>query len=91
VKSSPQILQAGVGLAYAILSGQVRALTVPGSPVVLLDKDTKRRAEGILTRLVYTGAKAPQGIRQYDVYFKNASTVPYEPEKLSRFGVGVIC
>jgi hypothetical protein len=57
--------------------------------VVLLCKDTEKRAEGKLVKLVPTG-KTDNGIERYDVYFENIKMVPYKAERLNRNGVAVI-
>lgn len=88
-RSFHQILAAGVGPGYAIYRYEVSILTIPGSPVVLLCKYKKLRAEGILVDLVKT-TKTHNEIQRYDVHFKDAAPVPYKPEHLNRCGVAVI-
>jgi hypothetical protein len=90
-KSFETIFEDGLGPAHAISKKDVIKLT-RGSKVVLLRKtrNKERRAEGRLVELVDTGKTVPQGVRQYDVYFKDQKIVDYKPEKLNRFGVAVI-
>lgn len=88
-KSFEKVLGDGIGEGYAI--GQKYISKLPkGSNVVLLRKDRNRkRAEGILVKLVPT-TKTPQGIQRYDVHVEKWTKVPYKSEKLNRFGVAVI-
>ena len=89
-KSFEAVLADGIGKGYAISQEDTSRLP-PDSTVVLLRKDrNKRRVEGRLVKLVQTGRTTPQGIKQYDVHFKDRRVVIYKPERLNRFGVAVI-
>ena len=77
----------GRGKDYVIGKGNKSKLTIPGSPLVLLDKESKLRAEGVLVDLV-AKKKTPQ--QRYDVLFKDQKKVPYKPERLNHYGVAVI-
>lgn len=86
-------LQTGVGKRYAISQEEASAVT-SGSKVVMLRNDRKkRRVEGTLVELVKTNEKTSQGIRRYDVFFKDQVEVDYSykkpEEKLTRRGVKV--
>jgi len=90
-KNFEAVLADGVGKGYAIFQKDISKLP-PNSTVVLLRKDkNKRRAEGLLVKLVPITKKSPQGIQRYDVHIKNLTVVPYKPEKLNRYGVAVFC
>lgn len=89
-KSFEAVLEDGLGVGYAIFLGDISRLT-PGVKVVLLRKDKrKRRAEGILNRLIPTNIYTSQGIRRYDVKINGLAEVTYKPEPLNRFGVAII-
>lgn len=77
----------GIGKSYIIGKGNISKLTIPGSPLVLLDKESQLRAEGTLVKLVPT-VKTPQ--QHYDVHFEGQKMVPYKPESLNHYGVAVI-
>jgi len=77
----------GVGRGYVVGPANVNRLTIPGSPLVLLDKEAKLRAEGHLIRLA-RGARTPQ--QRYDVYFEGQRRVPYKPEILNHYGVALL-
>jgi hypothetical protein len=78
----------GIGKGYAIPSTQI-GLVAPKCKVVLLSKDQKRRAEGILVRLKPT-KKAGNGQQRYDVHVRGFKKVPYRPERLTRNGIAII-
>jgi len=83
------ILAGGVGPGYIIYKSDKSKLQIPGSTVVLLDNDLKRRAEGVLVKL-HPGAKAGNGQQRYDVHVAKWTVVPYQRQKLNRCGVAVI-
>lgn len=56
--------------------------------MVLLDKDSKLRAEGRLVTLSPAG-RAANGIPRYDVHTDGFTKVQYRPEALGRTGVAV--
>jgi hypothetical protein len=82
----------GIGIGYAISDTEhKKILEANDCIVVLLRKDnTKRRAEGHLTKLVPTG-KYIHRRRRYNVHFADQRMVPYKPEKLNHYGIAVIC
>ena len=90
-KSWEVYFKTGIGLGYAIPQKDITRLPT-GSKVVLLRQDkNEMRAEGSLVQLVYTGENTRQGIKRYDVHFKNQKVVPFKREDgLSRQGVAVI-
>jgi len=89
-KSFEQVLADGIGKGYAIYEEYISKLP-KGSKVVLLRKDrNKKRAEGILVRLVPTGRYTPQGMQRYDVHIKGLAEVSYKPEELNHCGVAII-
>lgn len=89
-QSFESTLSSCVGDGYAI-SKAYASILHPGSKIVLLRNDrNKSRAEGTLVKLVPTTNKTPQGIRRYDVHFRDPKVVPYKAERLNRFGVAVI-
>jgi hypothetical protein len=77
----------GVGKDYVIGKGNKSKLTIPGSRLVLLDKESKLRAEGTLIKLVPT-KKTPQ--QRYDVHFEDQKMVPYASVKLNYYGIAVL-
>jgi hypothetical protein len=87
-RSFEDVLASGVGDGYAI-PARLAALLSPGARVVLLCKDQRQRAEGVLERLRPTG-KTGSGMVRYEVTIRDLQTVPYEPEALGRTGVAVI-
>lgn len=86
-KSFQSILASGRGDGYAIASPLVSQI-VPGCPVVVLNKERARRAEGTLVRLEPT-SKTDSGMQRYNVWMKDLREVPYQPEALNRCGVAV--
>ena len=89
-KSFNAVLASGLGDAYIITP---REFTILGSSrsasVVVLDKDNKGRAEGVLVKLVPT-KKAKNGGQRYDVHIRDLKTVPYKSERLNRNGIAVM-
>jgi hypothetical protein len=85
---SPSLITSRVGDGYAITQNLFSKLS-PGCGVVLLCKDSEKRAEGTLVELVPTG-KTDNGIERYDVHFESMKMVPYKSERLNRNGVAVI-
>jgi hypothetical protein len=88
-------MQTGLGKGYAISKKDASKLVEGSTRVVILRNDlNKRRAEGILVRLIKTDRKTPQGILRYDIQFKDQKEVDYtyvKPvEKVDRHGVKVI-
>lgn len=81
-------LKSGVGDEYAIYPN-LRTRLNPGDCVVVLDKDRRLRAEGILVVLI-PRSRTENGIQRYDVHIKNLKPVPYKPESLNRCGISVI-
>ncbi len=86
-KSFEGILATGVGSGYAIASTLAGKLK-PGSPVVLLNKDRRLRAEGTLVRLEPKG-RTGSGMQRYDVWIRDLQQTDYRPEALNRCGVAV--
>jgi len=79
-------LKTGIRKGYVIGKKGVSKLP-PGSTVVLLDKESKLRAEGSFVKLVPT-KKTPQ--QRYDVHIENLTTAPYKPDSLNHYGVAVL-
>jgi hypothetical protein len=77
-----------VGDRYAIDRNSYRQLD-SGCDVVLLDKDTKRRAEGTLVRLEEAGS-TETGMLRYNVHIENLRMMQYKPERLTRCGIAVM-
>jgi hypothetical protein len=89
-KSFAQVMSSNVGNGYAIFKNDL-SKWVKGRKVIVLRKDKdKRRAEGILEKIVNIHKPTAQGIERYDIYINNLKQVEYKPEKLNRFGVGYI-
>jgi hypothetical protein len=86
-RSFERTLETGIGDGYAVTRNELALLT-PGLNVVLLDKDTRRRAEGELVKLEPNGWTR-SGIQRYDVYTSNLKVVPYRPERLNRRGIAI--
>ena len=83
------ILSSGVGPEYAIYESIISKLSIPGSTVVLLDKDQELRAEGVLVKLVRTPRRIPNAWR-YNVHVEKWTTVSYKSEELNRCGVALL-
>ena len=82
------VLRTGTGRNFAI-ANNLRLRIAAGCKVVVLDKNTRQRAEGVLALLTPT-AKTASGIQRYDVVMNHLAPVVYKPEKLNRCGVAVI-
>ncbi len=82
------VLRTQVGHDYAI-NLKLHARVTSGCKVVVLDKNTLKRAEGVLVRLAPT-RKTANGIQRYDVIMKDLVSVAYKPEKLNRCGIAVL-
>jgi len=88
-KSFSAVLVSLIGQGYILSDRDKGKLQIPGSPVVLLAKDLRRRAEGRLTKLVPT-YKSNSGRQRYDVQVDKWTEVPYKSEDLNRCGVAII-
>ncbi|WP_421302448.1 hypothetical protein [Aeromonas veronii] len=82
----------GIGQGFAISKAKV-AILKPGDKVVILcnTKGFERRAEGVLDKLIHSGA-TDSGLKRYDVYIKNISQVGYHRSdfgKLTHNGIAV--
>ena len=84
------IFATGVGLGYAIYESIISKLTIPGSTVVLLAKDQKLRAEGVLVKPPVRTSERISNAWRYDVHVEKFTMVPYKSEKLNPCGVAVI-
>jgi hypothetical protein len=87
-RSFAETIATSIGDGYAISLTLFRQLD-PGDGVIVLNKDTRQRAEGTLVRLQPNGATG-SGIQRYDVFMQNLVMVPYQSEPLNRNGVAVI-
>jgi len=87
-QSFETIFMLGVGGAFAIPQKLVAQLS-PGCGVVILNKDSEKRAEGSLVKLVQTGT-IDNDVGIYDVHFENIKMVPYKTERLDKNGVALI-
>ncbi len=89
-RSFSAVLRTGIGDGYIIAPRELSILqSSQNVSVVVLDKDKKQRAEGLLVKLVST-TKARNGGQRYDVYIKDLTIVPYQSQSLNRSGVAVI-
>jgi hypothetical protein len=86
-RSFAQTLISGVGDGYAVYPRLFQQIS-PGERLILLDKDTRRRAEGILVGLQPNGWTL-NGIQRYDVLMRDMAIVPYQSIPLERTGVAV--
>lgn len=87
-KSFDETVQDSVGDGYAIGLKSYRKID-PGCRVVVLDKDTRRRAEGRLVKLEPT-ERTGSGMQRYNVHISDLTIVPYKSESLTRTGIAVI-
>jgi hypothetical protein len=87
-RSFAQTIATNIGDGYAI-NRRLRQQINAGDGVVLLDKETRQRAEGTLTGLQPNGW-AGNGIQRYDLPLRDMTMVPYQTERLNRNGVAVI-
>ncbi|MCX6048570.1 MAG: hypothetical protein NT075_25995 [Chloroflexi bacterium] len=93
-KSFQRTMSSGVGEGYAISKNLYDELCIDGKissdcGVVLLSKDQKLRAEGILVKLVCAG-KTKTGMQRYDVHIDELKPVTYKTESLNRMGIAII-
>ncbi len=88
-KSFQEVFNDLIGEGYIIYGRDKSKLQIPGSPVVLLSNDQRRRAEGSLKALTPTN-KSAAGKQRYDVHVDKWMEVPYRRERLNRCGVAVI-
>ena len=87
-RSFEATLVTGIGDGFFISASQLQQLDTP-SYVILLDKDSYRRAEGTLVGLQPSGWTV-DGKQRYDVLMQNMALAPYEDIPLQRWGVAVI-
>src|SRR5947207_7849789 len=77
-RSFQATFDSGVGRGYA-LTRAIHQGCASGCRVVLLSKDERRRAEGVLLELVRT-EKTDNGLWRYDVHVRGFKEVTYQPE-----------
>ena len=88
-KSFQEVFDDLIGEGYIIYGRDKNKLQIPGSPVVLLSNDQRRRAEGVIKALHPT-SKSAAGKQRYDVHVDKWTEVPYRREALNRCGVAII-
>ncbi|MCX5990928.1 MAG: hypothetical protein NTZ04_01135 [Chloroflexi bacterium] len=88
-KSFEAVFSSRTGVGYIIYDRDKSRLQVPGSNVVLLANDLKRRAEGCLIKLTPT-TKTKSGRQRYDVLVDKWTEVVFKPERLNRCGIAII-
>jgi hypothetical protein len=87
-KSFRETLATGIGEGYA-LNKKILSKIQEGCKVILLSKDQKLRAEGILEKLIPT-IKTKNHIQRFNIKIKNFKKVEYKDEKLNRNGVNIV-
>lgn len=88
-RSFSKTIEKGIGESYA-LNSKVLHLAQTARSVILLDKSARRKATGIITKIVATGAKTRNGIPQFDIHMSDLEECAYKSESLNRNGVSVI-
>jgi len=88
-KSFQAVFETRIGEGYIIYDRVKSKLQIPGSIVVLLAKDLKRRAEGRLIKLTPT-TKTDSGKQRYDIYVDKWKEVEYKAERLNHCGITFI-
>lgn len=87
-KSFQDTMATGIGNGYALNKNILSKIQI-GCKVILLSKDQKLRAEGILEELIPT-VKTSNHIQRFDVKIKNLHEIKYKDEKLNRNGVNIV-
>jgi hypothetical protein len=79
-----------IGDGYAISRSEYGQIT-PGCRVIVLDNETRRRAEGTLVKLEPDGW-TNSGMQRYDVYMRDVSEIRYEPVgiRLNHRGIAIM-
>ncbi len=95
-RSFSKTISTGIGDDYAlnkkILSGLKRAKS-SGTviTVIVLDKSTRKKATGILDKIVATGNVTGNFVFRFNIYISKLKTCPhYKSESLNRNGVALI-
>jgi hypothetical protein len=87
-RSFDTTFKSGIGDGYAIWKSLASQIT-PNCKVIVLSKDERKRAEGVLVKLVPV-EKTASGIQRYDVKMRDLKMVPFKDERLNRNGVAVL-
>ena len=87
-RSFDQTLAVGVGDAYALSQSQFQQVS-PGDRLLMLEKETRSCAEGMVAGLQPNGWTL-NGMQRYDVLMQDMVIVPYQNVPLKRWGVAVI-
>jgi hypothetical protein len=88
-RSFAKTMSTGVGDDYA-LNSKIFPLAQKARDVILLDKTARKKATGVITKIVATGNKTGGGIPRFDIHMANLKQCTYKPESLNRNGVAVI-
>src|SRR5215207_9900369 len=87
-----EVFRSLLGEGYALAKTELAAIS-PGCPLILLDKDKKRRAEGRVAQLQPTGIFTGGHMQRYNVHLAHLSEVPYGDSssiRLNRRGVAIV-
>lgn len=89
-RSFEDTLKKCAGEEFAISRSVYSELQI-GMPLIILDKRQRKQAEATISAIEFK-AVASNGIRRYDVHFRNSRSVPYNGDqiRLNRCGVRLI-
>ncbi len=88
-RSFSETMEIGIGNNYA-LNRNILVQAKKAHNVILLDKTARKKATGVIDKIVATGNMTRSGIPRFDIYMKNLTACEYASEKLNRNGVNII-
>jgi len=88
-RSFSKTISTGIGNDYA-LNRKILPMAQKASNVIVLDKTARKKAVGVITKIVTTGNKTRSGIPRFDIHIEDLKTCKYKPESLNRNGVAII-
>jgi hypothetical protein len=89
-RSFEETVKAEIGDGYAIARTEYPLISI-GCDVIVLDNETKKRAEGKLVKLEHEGF-TKTGMLRYNVHMENVRCVAYRPipVRLNHRGIAII-
>lgn len=89
-RSFEETVRTKIGDGYALSRNEYALITL-GCDVIVLDNETKRRAQGKLTKLVQDGS-TKTGMLRYNVHMDHLQIVPYTPipTRLNHRGIALL-
>jgi hypothetical protein len=88
-RSFSQTIATGIGDHYA-LNCNILPQAQNAKTVIILDKTSRQKATGDITRIVPTNSITGNGIRRFDIHVANLRECEYKPERLNRNGVAIV-